>query len=834
VTLEAGLMRTCLLFLFAAGPAVYLYQRGKITHTYTDHICDVNILTSIGEFVISIDCKNNVNVWSHVSLETYLSFQMDADTFELTACVHPSTYLNKVLFGSAQGGLRLWNIRTNTLIHEFAGWKERIVVLEQAPAVDVIAVGMETGRIVLHNCKVDMMLMSFYQEFGMVTSITFRTDGHPIMVTGSGGGHITVWDLEKKEYKSTLTDAHTGTVAGTRFLQKQPLLVSSGADNSLKVWIFDNPDGSGRLLRSRCGHSGPPSRCMFYGTYGNVILTTGMDRALRYTAIMRGEQCHEFSQGSLVKMSKKTGGRLQVEDLRLPPITALASCTSREDDWDNVATCHLGMGSVVTWTTRKRAIGEHKLKPGGGKDVAESVDISSCGNFVVVGYHSGVMHKFNIQSGNHRGTFTGHTSRVRGVNIDTANLTLVSTSADKSIKFWDFKSCNLSTSIACHCPITLSKLHRESALLAVAFDDFTVNIYDIDTQRLVRKLITHANVIMDLSWSMDARWIVSVSMDGTVKTSDVPSSRLIDCFLVDSPATSCAFSPSGEFLVTTHQDNVGMYLWSNKVTYSGVHPTPLPNDYQPNTAVALPTTQIEVHGTDDDGNEKDEMEDMEEVEDGIEGEYKSPDQLASDLVTLSSLPESRWRGLLHLDLIKKRNKPKEPPKKPKAAPFFIPTISGLETTFDKSQKDKDDDIDMPSSRFLAANTSSLDSLLNSLLKTPHPNQASVIMETLRKLSPSEIDVEFRQLGVDGGGSNEQLCTFVSVLIELTKSGREFELVQSYIALFLKLHGDVIATDETLRNVCENLLDSVKSSWFQCEELLNQSMCLVNYFKSATV
>lgn len=36
-----------------------------------------------------------------------------------------------------------------------------------------------------------------------------------------------------------------------------------------------------------------------------------------------------------------------------------------------------------------------------------------------------------------------------------------------------------------------------------------------------------------------------------------------------------------------------------------------------------------------------------------------------------------------------RNKPKEPPKVPKAAPFFLPTIAGLQPKFD-IQDDKDE------------------------------------------------------------------------------------------------------------------------------------------------
>lgn len=40
--------------------------------------------------------------------------------------------------------------------------------------------------------------------------------------------------------------------------------MSSAGDNSIKHWIFDNMDGSSRLLRSVCGHRAPPNCVKFY------------------------------------------------------------------------------------------------------------------------------------------------------------------------------------------------------------------------------------------------------------------------------------------------------------------------------------------------------------------------------------------------------------------------------------------------------------------------------------------------------------------------------------------------------------------------------------------
>jgi len=57
------------------------------------------------------------------------------------------------------------------------------------------------------------------------------------------------------------------------------------------------------------------------------------------------------------------------------------------------------------------------------------------------------------------------------------------------------------------------------------------------------------------------------------------------------------------------------------------------------------------------------------------------EQLHGSLFTLSRLPAAHSKTLAHLDVIQKRNRPTEPPKAPKSAPFFLPTLPGLERTF---------------------------------------------------------------------------------------------------------------------------------------------------------
>ncbi|GAB0205421.1 WD repeat-containing protein 36 [Grus japonensis] len=115
----------------------------------------------------------------------------------------------------------------DNILHAFARNKE-------APAVDVVAVGLVSGHIIVHNIKFDETLMKFQQDWGPITAISFRTDGHPVMAAGSPIGHIALWDLEEKKLMCQMQDAHSTAIAGMSFVPGEPLLITNGADNAIR------------------------------------------------------------------------------------------------------------------------------------------------------------------------------------------------------------------------------------------------------------------------------------------------------------------------------------------------------------------------------------------------------------------------------------------------------------------------------------------------------------------------------------------------------------------------------------------------------------------------
>uniref|UniRef100_A0A3Q3B8B9 WD repeat domain 36 n=1 Tax=Kryptolebias marmoratus TaxID=37003 RepID=A0A3Q3B8B9_KRYMA len=668
---------------------------------------------------------------------------------------------------------------------------------------------------IIHNIRLDETLMSFTQDWGPISTLAFRTDGPPIVASGSPQGHIAFWDLERRQLVNQQRHAHRTAVAGATFLHGEPLLVTNGADNAIKVWIFDQEGGGARLLRCRQGHSAPPTTIHHHGNDGKNILSAGQDRTLQSFSTVHERFNKNLGHGAKKKEKNKKKG-LSYEELRLPAITAFASAVTRQSDWDGIVACHRGLLTTTTWNYHRCTMGAHQLKPTGARRdaIATAVDITSCGNFAVIGSSCGRVDVYNLQSGLHRGCYgddeKAHNGVVRGVATDTLNQLILTSGSDWLLKFWRFKTKKQEEELKLNAAPASMRLHRDSGMTAVALDDFTLVVVDIETRRVVRKFAGHHGNITDMTFSPDGRWLVTVAMDCTIRTWDLPSGCLVDCFLVAAAPVGVSLSPTGDFLATAHVDSLGVFLWTNRSLCGSVGLRPLPADYQPSEEVLPGVTAEET-----------EQEVTSEEADDV---FQSAEQLGAELVTLSLLPESRWKSLLHLDNIKKRNKPSAPPAAPPTAPFFLPTVPGLMPRFELSLETKQDTQSKVLPWGSLAQKTEFSSVLEAALQSGSFDEP---LSLLKDCGPAALSVEFTGLTSEGGGANKLFLAFIQMIDSLLASGRDFNLAHAYLALFLQVNQSALFFYSLLR-----LSSKLEAGWAELQASFNQSLCLLSYTKSA--
>ncbi|KVI00716.1 Quinonprotein alcohol dehydrogenase-like-superfamily [Cynara cardunculus var. scolymus] len=833
-------------YTFAAyGNDIGVFKRAHQVATWSRHNAKVNLLLLFGEHILSVDVEGNVFIWAFKGADENLSpvghILLDSE-FTPSCIMHPDTYLNKVILGGQDGSLQLWNISTKKKLYEFKGWKSSISCCVSSPALDVIAVGCADGKIHVHNVRYDEEVVTFSQSTrGAVTALSFRTasksirawlylafhdlfvdffpiyhsnmelrvnvvdegmedahkDGQPLLASGGSSGVISIWNLEKRRLQSVIRDAHDSSVISLHFFANEPVLMSTSADNSIKMWIFDTSDGDPRLLRFRSGHSAPPL-CIRYSSHS----TTDGD-VISFNSLLSADdqQSRELSQRHVTKRAKK----LKLKNLEvyngLAHLVEFRYCANeeaeiRERDWSNVVTCHMDTAHAYVWRLQNFVLGEHILTPSADVQTpVKACTISSCGNFAILGTAGGWIEKFNLQSGMSRGSYvdmsekrsSAHDREVVGVACDSTNSLMISAGYNGDIKVWSFKGRDLKARWEIGCTVVKIIYHRSNGLLATVTDDLIIRMFDVVALKMVRKFEGHTDRITDICFSEDGKWLLSSSMDGTLRIWDIILARQIDAIHVDVSITALSLSPNMDVLATTHVDQNGVYLWVNQTMFSGAPHNDSYGSGKEVVNVKLPPISSGEGSKDDDDSDKPALSNSQPqaTTNTLVSEQQIP-----DLVTLSLLPKSQWQSLINLDIIKARNKPIEPPKKPEKAPFFLPSIPSLSGEI--------------------------------LFKVSEPNnegketQADEFDKHARSTDlPSSPFVQFLQSSVE----TENFEAFTDYLKGLSPST-------------LDIHGETIRRQSKLQAKAQKLLEAQSGVWQKLDGLFQSARCMVTFLSNS--
>ncbi|KAF9696866.1 hypothetical protein EKO04_005071 [Ascochyta lentis] len=923
---------------------LWLFQRGKKVADLELPLGGIETITRLlvmGEWIIGCGATR-VDIWKTTTLEHYTTLQ-GASSSTLSGCItNMPTYLNKLFVGRQDGSVEIWNVSTGKLLYTLlppAADFGAVTAMQPTPALSLLAIAYESGPVTIHDIRADkeaLRLNTGGSQKPAVTSISFRTDSlgageegreDGVMATASHeSGDVTFWDLNKGGRKmGTLRGAHApppsasggvgGGISKIEFLAGQAVIVSSGLDNTLKSWIFDETPFSPvpRILHQRGGHAAPVSTLRFLPSNadgsddtGKWLLSASKDRSLWGWSLRRDGQSTELSQGAIQKKAKKMGllhgssdtskHHVKLEDLKAPAVTCMACSLNRDGGmgtmpgvngiwnnsskakgdskkatevnmtgWESIVTGH-GDKTARTWFWGRKRAGRWALDTGDGTEV-KSVAISPCGTFALIGSAAGSIDMYNLQSGQHRRRFparltpaeakkyklhqlqleesTGfetddsprtfakgegkHKGAVTGLAIDGLNRTVISCSDDGKIKFWNFATGTLLHEIDWYPMVKILSLryHPNSDLIALSCDDGSLRILDITTRKLIRELWatrSHPVTTIDYTFSSDGRWIISASSDSTVRVWDLPTGHLIDAMRLPKPVNTVAFSPAGDFLATGLEGEVGVHIWTNRTLFTHV-PTRQISDSDVAT-VSAPTASGEGGENIIDAAGEENEEEEEDVT-----AVPVMDQLSEKITTLSLVPKSRWQTLLHLDMIRARNKPKEAPKAPEHAPFFLPAV-GEKSSLTPLSTDNEPSSRISSSALAsrstaATSTSEFTQLLNRAEQT---TSYTPLLTYLSSLPPSAADIALRTL--DTTAPYTELRTFIAALTARLLQRRDYELVQAWMSVFLRLHGDVVVRDEGLVEQLRRWQDESKRERERVGGLVGYSVGVVGWVRSA--
>lgn len=124
-----------------------------------------------------------------------------------------------------------------------------------------------------------------------------------------------------------------------------------------------------------------------------------------------------------------------------------------------------------------------------------------------------------------------------------------------------------------------------------------------------------------------------------------------------------------------------------------------------------------------------------------------------------------------------------------------------------------------------------------------------LWKCMKEMPPSTMDVEIRSLDFPllnlpfdfnhdnssthlESSKNILLVYFLQAINSGLKTGKDYELMVSYLALFLKIHTETLLKCTKAREECKLVAQTLEDSWMRLESKMHSTLCIVNYLRSS--
>lgn len=333
--------------------------------------------------------------------------------------------------------------------------------------------------------------------------------------------------------------------------------------------------------------------------------------------------------------------------------------------WGTMASIHRNCHSVYVWDCKHRSITDKVLSlTDKSTDHATAVSVTSCGNFCVIGYRSGLIHKFNLQSGLERGKFKSSEGicNVVDVFVERSNSVLVSCRGDGTVSFWDFRTHTLLSEVDLSSKVLLMRGCKENGFVAVADLYHNVYVLNINNRRVVRQFRGgHSRNITDIVFAN--KYIITSSLDSTVRVYDFATGKCVSWSSFDSAVMSIAVSPNYDYFCVGTFDQVGFLVYANRSLYENLYLNDEPSFPTPINSL-------------DDRRSRWLLGSARKFE-----FFHNPLHSKEGFISFSKLSRLFCTNLFHLETIRKRNELNTSKlKKTAVVPFFLANLGRPETS----------------------------------------------------------------------------------------------------------------------------------------------------------
>ncbi|HEY9830275.1 MAG TPA: NB-ARC domain-containing protein [Stenomitos sp.] len=536
-----------------------------------------------GHFLAS-SANRTVNLWDVQTGECIKQFQGYSDRV-FSLAFSPDSRL--LATGSEDRWVRVWDVRTGQLFKILSGHTDEVRSVAFAPQYSARRVqknsGVRENSLPITHYPLPIHPTPLFSEY--------------LLASGSYDGTVRLWDINLGACLSILEE-HTDRVWSVAFSPDGKTLASSSSDRTIKLWEIS----SGKCLKSLRGHT-QPIRTVAFSPDGKTLASGSDDHSIRLWNQHTGE-CRRVLQGHTSWISSVAFSPVSKAVATLGTSDCLLASGSEDQSvrvWEtrtnlclktiqghsngvwsvafNAQGTTLASGSqdgvIRLWHSKTgkliRGFPAHKswiwsvtFSPNPPTSLIKSGEREAIGlgGILASGSEDRTIKLWDILSGQHLNTLTGHKDAVFSVLFSPDGQTLCSGSLDGTIKLWDILTGECRKTLQGHRGgIWSISLSADGKLLASGSQDQTLKLWDVDTGCCIQTLQGHQSWIRACAISPNRQVLVSGSADGTIKLWQVNTGECYKTLQAHTgPVLSVAFDPDEQTFASSGADGI-IKLW---------------------------------------------------------------------------------------------------------------------------------------------------------------------------------------------------------------------------------------------------------------------------------
>lgn len=444
-------------------------------------------VTKDEEYVVSCSSDSTIRIWNiNTGLQVGKSL-CGHDGAINSVCVSPNG--ENIISAGEDGTVRVWDFKLGKQNgYSLLGHNCSVKSICMTTDGKYIISADQNGQIFFWDATLRIQVGETIKcNCDAIESIDITPDNLTVVFAGYDG-KIRFLDAERRTLVGQI-DAHGDWINGVEISKDGKLIVSSGGDQSIKLWetttliqIGEPLIGTNSWINS-----------VKITSDSRYIISAGDDAAIRIWDIANNQMACEPYYGHSARINEID-------------VSFDGTIVSASDD-----------GKIIVWNMQEK--NQTTMVLSGHSAWVRTVLLSEKGDYAISGGWDNKIIVWDLITGKNVNEFTGHSASVEALAILKDKELLISGSDDGTIRFWSLRDgVECSTPVFAHSDWirALKLLHNQNCIITGSWDN-TISVWDLETgEKIGETLKGHTNRIDALAVSEDDV-IISGSDDNTVR-----------------------------------------------------------------------------------------------------------------------------------------------------------------------------------------------------------------------------------------------------------------------------------------------------------------------------